>query len=178
MPFLLAATLSFAAVAVDAPVTAVTVYSDRARVTRSATVSLSGTERVELPLLVDGVDPSTIWVDGGGAEVKRVDVKRVDAEEFPRDEASALLGKLEAVDDRLGRARGDRAAVAAVLDLLRRLAPAMPAGDALHAPPRLNPSGWSAALAFVNATGDRLQARLREFDKQIDDLGRERRLLS
>ena len=36
---------------VDAPVTDVTVFSDRARVVRTARVSLSGTERLELPLL-------------------------------------------------------------------------------------------------------------------------------
>jgi hypothetical protein len=61
LPTLGALTLgAIAAPVTDAPVTDVTVFSDRARVVRTARVSLSGTERLELPLLREGVDPESI----------------------------------------------------------------------------------------------------------------------
>src|SRR5438128_1681823 len=82
-------------VTVDAPVTAVTVYSDRARVTRTAVVSVSGTERVQLPLLLDNVQPESIQVEASGGDaqaiqIRRVDIAHVEAGEFPEDEARAL----------------------------------------------------------------------------------------
>ena len=46
----------------EAPITSVTVYSDRARVVRTATLNVSGTQRVELPRLPDFVDPGSIRV--------------------------------------------------------------------------------------------------------------------
>src|SRR5512135_1114633 len=60
-----------AVASISAPISQVTVYSDRARVTRTAALkpgSRAG-ERVELPLLGDAVDPSSIWVTARGGEV-------------------------------------------------------------------------------------------------------------
>src|SRR5262245_33607792 len=81
---------------VDAPITSVTVFSDRARVTRTGHAQVSGSsEKFELPLLGDRVDPDSIRVEVSGAELKRVDIAHVDAEDFPIDEARALLGEIE-----------------------------------------------------------------------------------
>src|SRR5262249_5734279 len=131
---------------VAAPITQVTVYSDRARVVRTAHVSLSGRERVEFPLLPDAVDPATIRVEAASTELERVDIERVDASDFPQAKARELLAALDALDDQLARARGQRAAWEAPLGLLRGLSPALPAGDVLRPPPRLDATGWGAAL--------------------------------
>jgi hypothetical protein len=67
--------------AIDAPVSAVTVYSDRARVTRTAKVPLKGGAtgtRVELPILPSGVDPSSIRVEVDAARGDEVAVQRVE----------------------------------------------------------------------------------------------------
>lgn len=173
---LLVATLgALAPPALDAPVSAVTVYSDRARVTRSAALKLAAgdrVERVELPLLADSVDPSTIWVQAKGAEVRRVEIARVEAEKFPADEARALLAELDALDDEISRTRGARDAAAPVRSALQSIAPVLPTGDPLRAPPKLNPAGWSVALRFLGAESDKLAARMRGLDAKLDELGR------
>src|SRR5262245_6589170 len=94
--------ISLAALAaIDAPVREVTVYSDRARVVRAASLTVSGAQVVELPLLLETVDTSTLRVEAEGADVRRVDVALVDSQDVPADEAKALLAKLEQLDDQL-----------------------------------------------------------------------------
>src|SRR5256885_111235 len=88
-----------AALAVKAAVPHVTLFSDRARVVRTADVPLAAGARVELPLLPDSVDASSIRVESTGAEVQKVDVEHVTPEEFPAAEARELLGKLDRIDD-------------------------------------------------------------------------------
>jgi Domain of unknown function (DUF4139)/N-terminal domain of unknown function (DUF4140) len=177
MTMLLVAAFSALGASVPAPVTSVTVYSDRARVTRTAQVSVNGVERVELPLLLDTVDPNTIVVEAAGAEVRRVDVVHLDAEEFPRTEARELLGQLEKLDDELAHVRGDRAAADAVLRALAQLKPDAATEDAMRPIPKLNPAGWAQVAEFLESFGDRLQARIRDLDEKAIDLGRERATL-
>src|SRR5687768_10384054 len=96
--------------AVDAPVTSVTVYSDRARVVRTARVALSGTQRVELPPLFGTVDPASIRVEAQGAEVMRVDIRSMESEALPATEARRLVTELERLDDQLVQVRAEREA--------------------------------------------------------------------
>lgn len=160
--------------AVDAPVTSVTVYSDRARVTRTASLQLSGVQKLELPLLLDTVDRSSIRVESTGAEVKRVDITPVEDDQLEPGEARQLLTRLEQLDDRLAASRGELAAHQAQLQALQRLAPAVPPGEPLKSPPRLNASGWSLALAFVQEQSARLQTRARQLSQQIEELEEQR----
>jgi hypothetical protein len=176
MPLL--APLLATALAVEAPVTSVTVYSDRARVTRTAPVP-SGTRRVELPLLPDSADSSTIRLETRGVgQLERVDIAHVEEDDFPQREAAKLLAELEAIDDRIARLGGERAAAVALGDALRRLAPAAPPVEPLRAPPRLAASGWAGALEFVGAWQERLQAKVRDADERLADLGRERQTVA
>src|SRR5262245_20517468 len=96
--------------ALEAPVSAVTVFSDRARVTRTATVTLDGRQRLELPLLGDRVDADTIRLDSAEAEVQTVDLKWVTGDEaFPREEARQALDALADVDAEIAQVQRDRA---------------------------------------------------------------------
>jgi len=162
---------------VDAPITAVTVYADRARVTRSAHVAGTGRRRVELPLLPERVNPATIRVEADGAEVARVDVARATEEEFPVDEARALLAQLEALDDRLARNRAEREAWAAQRDAARNLKPVVPQPEGQKPRPKLNPSGWAAVGQFATATIEKAEAQLRALDEAQRKLARERQAL-
>src|SRR5262249_28444478 len=117
-----------------APVTSVTVYADRARVVRTAHVTLDGRQKLEFPLLPEVVDPATIRVETG-AELERVDVERVGAEEFPQARARELLTALDAADDQLGRARGQREAYAVPLEVLEELSPKVPSAGLSRPPP-------------------------------------------
>lgn len=156
-----------------APVTHVTVYADRARVVRTAHVTLDGAETLEFPLLPEAVDPATIRVETA-AELSRVDIEHVGAAEYPQARARELLVALDALDDDLARARGQRAAWAAPLEVLDKLEPKPPVAEPLRPLPRLDPSGWSAALAFVRGYGADLRRKLRDIDHKITELSEKR----
>lgn len=148
------------ATAVDAPITSVTVYSDRARVVRTAQLTVSGTQRVELPPLLGTVDASSIRVEAEGAEVSRVDLQPVSSEALVPSEARKALDALDRVEDQLARVQAEREAVRSQLAGLQELRPtsAIEGGDKAS-PSRLDPSGWNAATTFLVETTRKLQAR-------------------
>ncbi|MFY0528412.1 DUF4140 domain-containing protein [Archangium gephyra] len=170
--------------AVDAPVTSVTVYSDRARVVRTARVGLSGTQRVELPLLYGAVDPASIRVEAQGADVTRVDLRTVEPEALPATEARRLVTELERLDDQLSQVRAEREAYSAQLNALGKVRPSVTDEELSTEPPlstkgarqgssRLDASGWRAATDFVVENTARLQAKLREVAQREEALERE-----
>jgi hypothetical protein len=170
--------------AVDAPVTSVTVYSDRARVVRTARVGLSGTQRVELPLLYGAVDPASIRVEAQGAEVTRVDIRTVEPEALPATEARRLVTELERLDDQLAQVRAEREAYSAQLTALGKVRPTSSDEElSTDSPPatkgarqgsfRLDASGWRAATDFVVENTARLQAKLRQVSQREESLERE-----
>ncbi|WP_395810221.1 mucoidy inhibitor MuiA family protein [Archangium minus] len=169
--------------AVDAPVTSVTVYSDRARVVRTARVALSGSQRVELPLLYGSVDPSSIRVEAQGAEVTRVDIRPVQSDVLPPTEARRLITELERLDVQIAQVRAEREAYTAQLSALDQVRPAVSLEGEGSAPlpvkvsrqdsSRLDASGWRAATDFVVETTARLQAKLREVNQREEALDRE-----
>ncbi len=153
---------------VTAPITSVTVYGDRARVTRTAEIQLSGTKPVPLPLLVDQADSSSIQVSASGGDVERVDISWVPASGFPRDQARTVLDEIEAIDTELAKLGRDREAWQAMVDTVRALRPTVPTGEPLRPLPKLNAAGWPMALEFVRGTANRAQAKVRELDaKQV-----------
>lgn len=156
--------------AVEAPVTHVTVYSDRARVIRTSQVSLSGSQSVELPLLQESVDSSSIRVEATGAEVRRVDIQNAYDDAFPTDEGKKLLQQLRATEDQLAKLRGDKAAYEAQAGLLQRVTPLTPQPEPQRNVPKLNATGWAAAVTFATDEAQRLLGKAREADQQIDKL--------
>lgn len=151
------------AAAVDAPVTEVTVYSDRARVVRTVTLGTSGAQTVELPVLPQSTDPRSIRVEATGAEVKRVDLARLEDDALPTDEAKKLIAALQQTDDELAKLHGEESALTQQVASLNRIAPTTPV-DPQKPPPKLNAAGWPAAMAFVADALQKLQTRQRELD--------------
>jgi uncharacterized protein DUF4139/uncharacterized protein DUF4140 len=167
--------LSLAALAsIDAPVREVTVYSDRARVVRAASLTVNGVQTVELPLLLETVDTNTLRVEAQGAEVRRVDVAFVDAQDVPADEAKALLAKLEQLDDQIALAGAQRSISQAQVQSLEQVAPVMPPSDPTKPQPKLNPSGWTSALQAMDDAQAKQRARIAELDVKLEQLHRER----
>src|SRR5262249_29795160 len=119
--------------------------------------------------------PATIRVDAIDAELERIDIARVDANEFPQARARELLAALDGIDDDLARARGRRAAYAAPLALLRGMIPTVPESN--RPPPRLDATAWPAPLRLGRAYGDRLQSEMRALDRTIAELERKRETL-
>ncbi len=148
--------------AVQAPVTQVTVFTDQARVVRTAQVTGGGT--LQFPPLRDSLDVSSVRVEATGAEVKRVDLERLSPEAFHTAEAKALLSDLDAVDTELARLGREHQALREVLDVLSRLSPTLPQNDGVRPALRLTPQGWAAAMQFTGAQLESAQKRLREVE--------------
>ncbi len=153
--------------AVEAPVAEVTVFTNQARVVREAKVSLSGTQRIELPLLRDTVDLSSVRVEASGAEVKRVDLERVRPEELRTEEAKKVLDELDKLDTELERLTQERAVLSAQRDQLQRLSPTAPTGDPLKPAPKLNASSWAQGAQFIADSLGRVQVKLRDGDRSL-----------
>lgn len=166
--------------ALEAPITAVTVYSDRARVTRTATLTLTGgAQRVVLPILAGSVDPGSILVEAqGGADVQHIEIGRVEASELPLpvSEAEKLLRALDQLDDQLTRVQAENQAYRTQASAVTRMLPTPGApppqgpADLVRPPPRLTATGWPGALQFVRQSAERLHTKIRETDEALRKL--------
>ncbi|MBM4777762.1 MAG: DUF4139 domain-containing protein [Archangiaceae bacterium] len=148
--------------AVPSPISQVTVFTDQARIVRSATVAAPGT--VEFPPLPDTIDASSVRVEAQGAEVRRVDLERLTPEAFRTAEAKQLLTELDGLDTELTRLSREAQALREHRDALLRLHPALPANDNVRPAPKLSPQGWTAALQFQTAQLEAAQKKLRDVE--------------
>ncbi len=157
--------LLLALVAIDAPVTQVTVFTDQARVVRTAQLSVTGNQSLEFPPLRDTADVASMRVEATGAEVKRVDIERIEPEKLRTAEAKQVLVEIDKVDVELDRLNQERSALSSVRDALLRLAPVAPTGDPLKAAPKLNSAGWSQGAQFSADQLGKVQGKLREGER-------------
>lgn len=143
---------------VSLPVEHVTVFGDRARVTRAGRVTPRDGQ-VVLPFLPVTVEPASIRVEGKGLEVERVSVRRVERAELPEGEARTLVKaiaqaerELQAIDARLAVIEEERRFV-------QSLQPrASPVEGALPMALTFEPSGWTSALGFLDTRAQTLAA--------------------
>ncbi len=166
-----------AALAVEAAVSQVTLYSDRARVVRTADLPVDGTARAELPLLPESVDTSSIRLEARGVALQKLDIAHVEPDEFPLGEARTLLGQLEKIDDQLALLADQQSELAQHLAAIRTIAPQVK-DQPLRPLPKLTPRGWAEALGFAQDEEQAVKARLRETAQKADDLMRERQPLA
>lgn len=165
------------AAAIDAPVTQVTVFTDQARVVRTAQVSVTGNQSLEFPPLRDTAEVASMRVEASGAEVKRVDIERIAPEQLRTEEAKQVLAEIEKVDVELDRLNQERTALGAVRDGLLRLSPAVPQGDPLKAPPKLSSGGWAQGAQFSADQLGKVQVKLREGERAQKKLNEKRATL-
>lgn len=90
----------------DTKIVAVTVYPDRARVTRRGTIKLEpGVHRLEIPELTPHLDPDSARLAASGTARARLggtQVQRVHYAETPAEEVRGLEAQVEALKDELG----------------------------------------------------------------------------
>ncbi|MCY1077296.1 mucoidy inhibitor MuiA family protein [Archangium lansingense] len=150
--------------------TSVTVYSDGARVVRTARVNVSGSQAVEFPPLHSAVDTSSLRVEAQGAEVTRVEWRTSTPEALPTAEARQLVAELERFEEQLTQIRTERSAYLTQLDSLKQARPDPSANEA----PKLDASGWKASTDFVEAATARAQTKVRELTWREETLIRDR----
>lgn len=156
--------------AAQAPITSVTIYSDQARVVRTASVAPADSQVVEFPLLHGTVDVATIRVEATGAQVQRVDLESVDAEMFFGDAARKAWEEVEKLKDRIAVATAAREARDQQIDELKKLTPAAQKDELGRPAPRLDASGWAMATQFVAARIARLQLERGQLSTELAKL--------
>lgn len=165
--------LAETAIAVDAPITAVTVYSDRARVTRSARVPAgTGAVALRLPDLPGALALDSLRLTADGGRVVRVEANPVQRSRRSIDQVDALLDAIEADED-TGRALALRQMVLqAEYALLQKLRPApLPDLEDRDGKPGVIGAGsWTAVLDFI-------EGRLTEIDSRRAEVAAEQRSL-
>ncbi|MFY1825792.1 mucoidy inhibitor MuiA family protein [Myxococcus fulvus] len=157
----------------EAPITDVTVYSDRARVVRTASLQVSGTQRLELPLLPETVDPASIQVEAQGARVASVEVRPAQLSPFPVAEATALLATVDRLGDEFTRANVEYLAYERQVAALGRIQPKALGEGSDGANGALSPGGWSEAAAFLVDLRTKREARMRELEARMQVLRNE-----
>jgi hypothetical protein len=175
--FALATTVASPPTIIDAPVHAVTVYSDRARVTRTGSIDVSGARDVELPLSARGVDPRSIMVSSSGAELARVDVVWKPADALPRAHVEEVLDAIAKLDDQIALLTAERNAWQWQLDTVNGLHPQLPPVELGRPQPKLAAGGWGVALQFARDRAATAQAHVRAAIQKARPLERERQRL-
>jgi hypothetical protein len=161
--------------AYDLPIREVTVFSDRARVSRRAEVALEAGERkVRLPLLPVTADPASVRLEAQGARVVRLELSPAERSDFPRSEARQLVEAIERLRDEEQGLRDELAPLERERALLlgMRPDPAPPAVPGLATAP-LEASGWKASLAFVEARDAAIQASMAPVEQKLREKQRE-----
>lgn len=168
-------------------ISAVTVYSDRAQVTRTATERLAAGEyRLVFDNLPMGLQPGSIQVNGTGNAVlsdvktnlKRYSESADRAQKALLDEKTRLEDQIAQMDGNAVQAHGEKEFMANIAKKLTGVTDKTPAGE-------LDPERWVKMVDFYrnrNLALDReirnigiarrnLEARLEKVNRQIADLG-------
>ncbi len=152
---------------VSAPVAAVTVFSDRAKVVRRVQLPLSrGAHRLAFPALPPGADPGSVTLEASGAEVARVEVRRGALGELAPSEVDQAIAELDAARAAMRALSEQRANREGERALLLRLRPAAPAVDAKGQPRPLETGGWKDSTAFFDARLKSLDDALAALDQK------------
>ncbi len=158
-----------AAQAAQSKVVAVTVYADRALVTRRAELDLAAGERT---LVFGGLparlDPSSVQVSGAGAFTLR-DV-RVVPRQTARDvsaELVALQDRKKAVEDRMQVQRDRIKTAEAEREFVKGISARITSGGAEDATPVLEPDKWAKMLDFYRARLNAVDADIRAANAEL-----------
>lgn len=151
----------------ESTITAVTVYTDRAQVTRTATVKLKpGEQTLTFDFLPDSIEEKSVQV--GGAEnalLRAIAFRRKYFAEVPDEKRRELLDErrrlgevLEDADGKIAQAAREREFVYAIANRLTGL-------TEKAAPPELDPAKWTAMADFYRSRLDALDRETREIER-------------
>jgi hypothetical protein len=158
------------AVPVEAPIHRVTVYSDRARIRREASLDLgAGVHAIRLPDLTGATMLDTLRLSISNARVHYLGASPIDRERLSIEQADVLIDKLESLTDELALLDAEKAVLDQELELLAQIspAPAVPEAQRMGRPlSTAAPDAWRHVLDFLDLR--RSEARGRQRALEID----------
>lgn len=146
------------------------VFSDRARVTRSSSVSFTGGVQVmRVPDLPGSVMLDSIRVTATGAKIVRVETRAVERERWSIDQVDAWLTSLEQQTDKITLANAKLANARNELQLLAGLnaAAPVPEKDRLGKPPVLAPESWRGLQDRLSQRRSLARASERSLEREL-----------
>jgi uncharacterized protein (TIGR02231 family) len=161
----------------NAPITSVTVFPDRARVTRTGTIALeAGEQTLVIPNLPMQLDADSVRVDGRGNGVRllNVEVKTSHLPDAPEREVTALREQIEALRQQDAALEDDQQRIKAQLRTLGKLRDQ--AGKGFGRSIATGRASFDDYASLVRQTDEEtaaLQARQRELDQQRDTLAKQ-----
>lgn len=172
-------------------ISAVTVYADRARVTRSARVDLvAGEHTLHFSGLPAGIDARTVQVDGTGkARLRDVGYSVTYHAEISDDQVRAAYDEQQRLEDELRRLTDHISAAKSEEAFVQAISVRLTTVTEKGQPSELDPAKWVELTEFYRRRRDSLMeeirsteievravnARLERITKQIDTLGYRRR---
>jgi uncharacterized protein (TIGR02231 family) len=165
-----------AVLAVISQVTDVTVYSDRAQVTRTAEVQLTeGLNQLRFEDLPFSVDSRGIQVSGlGRAVLLDVRLKTENMTELPRAEWNALQLQLETLNREIERVQKRIAAYLNTKNFLFNISEKVTSTDPKTGAPELDPAVWRDMLEMQLSRRQDYDASIREAEKELKELYRKK----
>ncbi|MCA9549199.1 MAG: DUF4139 domain-containing protein [Myxococcales bacterium] len=162
------------ATAVDAPIETVQVFSDRARVTRRAKLTIpAGVTAVRLPDLPGATWLDTVRATGNGVSVLRVEAIPVTRDRYSIEQVEVLLNEVEALTDELALIDAKLQSLGTQYAAVNSLRPTgWPAEKDRKAPIRWDVGGWSRVLELFASERDRLAAERRGLETTRRDKAR------
>jgi uncharacterized protein (TIGR02231 family) len=148
----------------------VTVYSDRALVTRRANLQLSaGEKRILFERLPGGLDENSVQVKGKGAgSIRGVNLTYVPAAGAEDEDARALVRKYRQLVDQLQAGQDTVAEAKKEREFIEAIAKRMTAASEKSDPGELNPQKWIDMVTFYRRRLSALDQEIRsETAKQV-----------
>ena len=157
------------AITLDSKITQVTVYSDRAEVTREGKLNLDkGIQQLVFDNLPDAVDRDSIQVNGKGAAVlKDVKIQARYFADIPDQERKALFDREQSLSDQLIRLGDLKKVSEGEKDFIQRISEKLTSNQEESATPELDPAKWLKMVAFYGDKQRELTQQIRDFEKNI-----------
>ncbi|MBI2372499.1 MAG: DUF4139 domain-containing protein [Deltaproteobacteria bacterium] len=169
------------ALRVDAPISRVTVFADRARVTRrGSTVFPKGASAIALPDVIGAAFVDSIRVSVDGAKVLRVESAPVLRERFGIESAEKLLKEIEAVDAEIQRREARQSIEQQEISSLAALVPSGPVSEADRdgrALLAIKPEAWLESQRVLGERRARAAERARAIQVELEKLWERRQRL-
>ncbi len=161
----------------DAPITAVTVFPDRARITRTGTISLdAGEQTLVIAGLPMNIDADSVRVDGRGEGVRllNVEVRTAHLPDAPERDVTALREQIETLRRQDAALEDDQERLEAQLRTLSRLRDQAGKGFGRSiASGQATFEDYAALIQRTDTETAALQAQQRELDQQREGLAKQ-----
>jgi len=166
-------------IVLDSTVSSVTVYTDRAQVTRTATIQCSSGEHTcvfeDLP---ETIEEKSIQISGdGGAILKNVGFKQVYFSETPNIDAKKLQLELQAIMDEIAETNDRMVQIDKEKSFIEAITRKLTAESEETSTSQLEPEKWINMVDFYRTKMSTLDKEIRETSKIKRDLDNQRNKL-